>query len=387
MCQSLKLDRILSALVVAMAAFFLSHVSLQAQRFGRGPRVVSPEVNESKVTFRLHAPSADAVRLSGSEMRGMGFGGAEMTKNEEGIWEITLDLSPGYYRYNFSVDGVTIVDPGNAATSESNLRTWSMVGVPGEDWMDIQRIPHGIIGEVTYWSSILNKFRRLHVYTPPGYETSTDKYPILYLLHGALDSDDSWSTVGRSGIILDNLIAAGQAKPMIVVMPNGHTGPFSFGGGQAMFGEFEEEFVTDIMPFVEDRFRVHGDRANRAMAGLSMGGAHTLFIGIPNLEKFAYLGVWSSGIFGILNGGPTTGPGRDFEDQNKAILDDDAQKDGLKLFSFMIGEEDVLLETARTSVEMFKTHGFDVHLTETDGNHTWENWRKYLYEFAPKLFQ
>lgn len=356
----------------------------------RPPVVVSPEVTaDRQVTFRILAPKAELVQLGGSgDIPGTGFNQAKpLTKGENGVWEVTLGpLPPGAYRYSFNVDGVSVVDPRNPRTSESNENVWSLVYVPGAEWMDTKDVPHGAVSEVTYWSSTLNRFRRLHVYTPPGYESGEGRYPVFYLLHGAFDSDDSWSTVGRAGFILDNLIAAGKAKPMVVVMPHGHTGPFRFGA--PLGGEFEPEFVADILPQVEKRFRVHADRAHRAIAGLSMGGAHTLNIGIPHLDKFGYLGVYSSGIFGM-RGGPggnqTQGPS--FEERHKAILDDPKLKEGLTLFWFATGKDDFLVETSRATVELFKKHGFQVTYKESDGGHTWDNWRDYLHEFAPQLFE
>lgn len=382
-CYALPLTLLLTATV------------LQAQPRQQPPQVTSPEVAaDRKITFRIHAPKAESIQLGGSgDIPGTGFNQTSpLTKGENDIWSITVGpLAPGSYRYNFNIDGVGTLDPRNRLASESNSATWSLVDVPGADWLDTKNVPHGAVAEVTYWSTKLKKFRRLHVYTPPGYEAGTGKYPIFYLLHGAFDSDDSWSTVGRAGIILDNLIAAGKAKPMVVVMPNGHTGPFSFGGGGgagSMFGDFEAEFVTDIMPLVEKRYRVRTDRAHRAIAGLSMGGAHTLHIGIPHLDKFAYLGVYSSGIFGIAGGGPGGQPqGPSFEEQHQAILDDAKLKKGLKHFWFATGKDDFLVETTRGTVEMFKKHKFNVIYDETDGAHTWDKWRDYLNEFAPKLFQ
>jgi enterochelin esterase-like enzyme len=295
-------------------------------------------------------------------------------------------LDPGAYRYHFNVDGVTVLDPRNTRTSESNETVWSLVHVSGADWLDTRDVPRGAVSQVTYWSSTLDRFRRLHVYTPPGYESGEGRYPVLYLLHGAFDSDHSWSSVGRAGFILDNLIAAGKARPMIVVMPHGHTGPFRF--GMPLTGAFEPEFVTDIMPEIERRYRVHADRAHRALAGLSMGGAHTLNIGIPHLDKFGYLGVFSSGIFGIAGGpGGAQAQGPRFEERHRATLEDAALKDGLKLFWFATGRDDFLVETSRATVAMFKKHGFDVVYRETEGAHTWDKWREYLHEFAPQLFQ
>jgi len=375
------------AAVLLTALFLPSHAYAQP-RFGQGPRVVSPEVSPDRhVTLRILAPKAETVILGGGDIPGIGFGAQakSLTKGTNGVWEVTVGpLAPGAYRYSFNVDGVTVVDPRNPKTSESNENTWSLVNVPGADWLDTRDVPHGAVSAVTYWSSTLKRFRRLHVYTPPGYESGQEKYPVFYLLHGAFDSDDSWSSVGRAGFILDNLIAAGTAKPMVVVMPHGHTGPFTFGA--SLTGEFEPEFVADIMPQVEKRYRVYTDRAHRAIAGLSMGGAQTLNIGIPHLEEFAYLGVYSSGIFGIA-GGPMQTQGPSFEEKNKAILDDPKLKEGLKLFWFATGKDDFLVSTSRATVEMFKKHHFDVTYHESEGAHTWDNWREYLREFAPLLFQ
>jgi len=376
-------------LMLPGASPHLSTALAQAPGRSQPPPVISPEVSTNRqVTFRVLAPKAESVQLGSSDIPGFGFGqGKAMTKGTNGVWEVTIGpINPGAYRYNFNVDGVSVIDPRNPRTSESNENTWSLVHLSGAEFMDTKDVPRGAVAEVTYWSSTLGRFRRLHVYTPPGYETSTGQYPIFYLLHGAFDSDHSWSSVGRAGFILDNLIAAGKAKPMVVIMPHGHTGPFRFGTG---FGdEFEREFVADIMPQMEKRYRVRTDRANRALAGLSMGGMHTLNIGIPNLEKFAYLGVYSSGIFGIAGGpGGNQPQGPSFEEKFKAILDDATKKDGLKLFWFATGKDDFLVQTSRATVELFKKHQFNVIYKENEGGHTWINWREYLNEFAPMLFQ
>jgi enterochelin esterase family protein len=370
--------------IVALTAVPFTHAQ------PRGPRVVSPEVSTNReVTFRIRAPKAETVQLAGSgDIPAAGFGQSKtMTKGSNDVWEVTVGpLAPGAYRYSFNVDGVTVVDPRNPKTSESNENTWSLVYVPGADWLDTKDVPHGAVSAVTYWSTILKSFRRLHVYTPPGYESGEGKYPVFYLLHGAFDSDDSWSSVGRAGLILDNLIAEGKAKPMVVIMPHGHTGPFSF--GTPFSGNFESEFVADIMPHMEKRYRVYTDRAHRAMAGLSMGGAQTLNIAIPRLDQFAYLGVFSSGIFGIAGGpGGRQPEGARFEGEHKDTLDAPKLKEGLKLFWFATGKDDFLVATTRATVEMLKKHNFDVVYKETGGAHTWDNWRDYLREFAPQLFQ
>jgi enterochelin esterase-like enzyme len=354
----------------------------------RGPRVISPEISADRhVIFRILAPKADTVRLSGSDIPGVGQG-ADMTKDPNGVWEVTLDpLDSGAYRYNFNVDGVSVIDPRNPSTSESNMNTWSLVYIPGSDFMDTKDVPHGAVATVTYYSKSLKCFRRMHIYTPPGYESGQGKYPVFYLLHGAFDCDDSWTSVGRAGFILDNLIAAQKAKPMIVVMPAGHTGAFMFGRPRPAVDEFIQDFRGDIRPYVEKNYRVYIDRQNRAIAGLSMGGGHTINIAFPNLEDYAYIGVFSSGIFSLNRRNPQQQSGPSWEEQNKEKLDDPELKKGLKLLWFATGREDFLIGTTKSTVELFRKHGFDVVFKETDGAHTWINWRNYLNEFAPQLFQ
>lgn len=308
-------------------------------------------------------------------------------------------MNPGAYRYTFNVDGVETIDPHNPSTSESNANTWSLVYVPGAAFMDAQDVPHGSVAAVPYVSKVLKAERRLHVYTPPGYETSNQKYPVFYLLHGAGDCDDSWSSVGRAGYILDNLIASKKAKPMIVVMPAGHTTransglqlPTQAASGAALFeDDFSHEFEADIKPIIESRYRVLSGRQNRAIAGLSMGGNHALMIAIPHLDEYAYVGVFSSGLlntFGV-GGGPEP---RDrtaaWEATYKDRLDNSALKKGLKVMWFSTGSDDFLLGTTKTSVELLKKHAFNAQFDQSTGGHTWINWRNYLNEFAPRLFQ
>lgn len=383
---------LITAALLAQSSLFTSITQAQAPaRTGRGggpqsPRVVSPDISpERKLTFRLHAPKAEKVRLSAGDLPGLNQG-AEMTKGTNDVWEVTVGpVSPGAYRYNFNVDGVSVIDPRNPATSESNENTWSQVYVAGTDFMDTKDVPHGAVAEVTYYSTALKRFRRLHVYTPPGYESGKGKFPIFYLLHGAFDCDASWSTVGRAGFILDNLIAAKKAKPMLMVMPAGHTGPFRFGASSN--DEFERDFVTDIMPLMETRYRALTDRKHRALAGLSMGGAQTLNLGFGHLDKFAYLGVFSSGVFSLGRTNTNAPAGPTWEEKNKNALDDPKLKKGLKLVWFATGKEDFLLKTSQGSVEMLKKHQFNVVYKETAGAHTWIVWREYLNEFAPQLFQ
>lgn len=375
-------------LLPAFALMFAFAVSAQPPQAPPAPQVQSPEILDgNKVAFRILAPKASEVRLVGTDIPG-NQKGAPLAKGENGVWEVVLGpIDPGAYRYFFLVDGVAVVDPRNPLTSESNNNSWSLVYVPGAAFMDTADVPHGAVAEVTYYSTVLKRFRRMHVYTPPGYELGGGKYPVFYLLHGAGDSDNSWSTVGRAGFILDNLIAARKARPMIVVMPAGHTSRAPRIPGSTVADEFPQEFMTDILPYIEKHYRVMPDRAHRAIAGLSMGGAHTLNIAIPNLARFAYVGVYSSGIIGIVprpNMPPPQGPS--WEERNKAALEDAKARQGLKLFWFATGKDDFLLETSRVSVELFKKYGFPVQYKETEGAHTWIVWRNYLHEFAQKLF-
>ncbi|MBE0537475.1 MAG: esterase [Phycisphaerae bacterium] len=356
-----------------------------------GPQPVSPEVSADRlVTFRILAPNAQAVRVAGGDMPAIGQG-AEMKKGERGVWEVTLGpVDPGSYRYHFNVDGLSVIDPRNPATSESLSNTWSLVNVPGADFMDTKNVPHGAVAEVTYYSNSLKRFRRMHIYTSPGYESCQGKFPVFYLLHGASDSDDSWTSVGRAGFIMDNLIAAGKAKPMVVVMPAGHTGPFNWGESLPGADAFVEDFVKDVMPYVDSHYRVHTDRPNRAVAGLSMGGAQTLTLLVGHMDQFGYAGVFSSGVFelgGRRMGNQAADSGPSWEARNTRVLDDVELKKGLQLLWFATGKEDFLLETSRRTVEVFKKHNFEVVYKETEGAHTWINWRLYLNEFAPLLFK
>jgi enterochelin esterase family protein len=358
----------------------------------RPPEFDSVEVSgERAVTFRLFAPKATDVRLSSSDLPLGTPAGLEMKKGDNGVWEATTEPVPaGAYRYNFNVDGLAVIDPRNPATSESNMNTWSLATVAGSEVSDLKDVPHGAVAKVPYFSKSLNRFRRMHVYTPPGYETSAETYPVLYLLHGAFDCDASWSTVGQAGSILDNLIAAGKARPMVLVMPMGHTGPFRFGPGNSFekqMAEFVQDFQQDIRPLVEKRYRISPRRQHRAIAGLSMGGAHTLTIAMDDLGDFGYFGVFSSGVFGIDRGGTENGPGAAWTSRYKDTLANPDLKKGLRLVWFATGKDDFLLATSRATVEALKGHGFDVTYKETGGGHTWLNWRDYLHEFSQLLFQ
>jgi enterochelin esterase family protein len=389
----------------------LAQPGAPANQQSQAPVVSSPEVSaDGQITFRLLAPQAKNVRLTGSDIPGVGAG-KEMAIDDAGVWALTLGpIAPGSYRYNFNVNGVAVIDPRNPLVSESNNNVWSLVHAPGSEFSDTKNVPHGAVAAVTYYSTALGKFRRMHVYTPPGYESGQGKFPVFYLLHGAGDCDDSWTSVGRAGFILDNLIAAKKAKPMIIVMPAGHTRPFGRGplpgiaqpsGGAPPPDEFIQDFMTDIMPYVEKNYRLLAGRENRAIAGLSMGGNQTLNIALPNLEKFGYIGVFSSGLLNVFtrptpgagappaaNATPQITPaGEAWLKQHQAKLDDANLKKGLKLLWVGIGKDDFLLSNSNATVELLKKHGFAPIARETEGGHTWINWRNYLNEFAPQLFQ
>jgi len=392
----------------------------QAGRGGaRPPAVVSPEVlPDRRVVFRILAPNAATAALSAGDIPASSLApagtapaappapgppaGAVFTKNEIGVWESTVGpVPPGAFRYVFLVDGVRTLDPVNTKTSESNTANWSLFFVPGSDLEDVKDVPQGAVAEVYYASAVLKTTRRMHVYTPAGYESGSQKYPVFYLLHGAGDTDDAWTSVGRAGFILDNLIAARQAVPMIVVMPAGHQpvvpGAATPGAAGATAAAappavhpFTLEFVTDVMPYVERHYRTLTDRPHRAIAGLSMGGSQTLGVAFRHLARFAYIGVFSSGA--TLGGGRGVTPGTapappDWESVHRADLDNVALKKGTKLVWLSTGVDDRLIANTRTTVELLKKHGFQPEFKESPGGHTWLNWRDYLREFAPRLFK
>ncbi len=350
----------------------------------RGPAVVSPEVlPDRRVTFRILAPKAEEVRLNGSDIPGLGQG-RPMERGENGVWEVTVGpIDPGAYRYNFGVDGVSVIDPRSPSVSESNQNVWSLVQVPGADFMDVRDVPHGAVASVHYPSTVLGRIRRVHVYTPPGYEAGQDRYPVFFLLHGAGDSDDSWTSVGRAGIILDNLIAVKEARPMIAVFPAGHTpGRIESAGAPrapGSFDDFVDDFLKDLVPYIDSHYRTLTGRNDRAIAGLSMGGGQTLSIAIPHLRDFGYIGVFSSALFQ-----PSLA---DWEKEHQGELDDAEWKAGLKLLWFSTGSEDFLVARTRSTVDLLKKHGYNLIYKESAGGHTWINWRNYLKEFAPLLFR
>jgi enterochelin esterase-like enzyme len=355
--------------------------------------LVSPEIqSDHKVTFRVYAPKASEVAVGGD------FGAAvKLTKDENGVWSATVGpLTPDYYSYSFTVDGVRTLDPKNPTIKQGIASLDNMFYMAGKEteFQDNKNVPHGEVRQVWYHSSTLDTQRRMHVYTPPGYESSKDSYPVFYLLHGGGDEDSGWSTIGRAGFILDNLLAEKKAKPMLVVMPNGslpRPKDFPrFTPGQprspeftkamaALQQRFTDELLKEVVPFVEKHYRVREGAENRALAGLSMGGGQTLAAVASNPDKFGYVGVWSAGIFG---------DAAEWEKQHSTFLEsDDKVNQTIKLFSISVGDKDFTFAGSRELSELLTRHGIKNELHVSGGGHTWINWRQYLNELAPQLFR
>jgi enterochelin esterase family protein len=389
-----------AGLVFGLLVSGLVAVSASAQPPQRKPtpndRLISLEVSaDHKVTFRIYAPKASEVTVRGDWMTTMEP--VKLTKDDQGVWSAAVGpLTPDFYSYAFNVDGVKTLDPKNPMIKQGIGSVDNMFFVPGKeaDFEDNKKVPHGEIRQVWYQSSTLNTQRRMHVYTPPGYDAGTDKYPVFYLLHGGGDEDSGWSTIGRAGFILDNLIADKKAKPMLVVMPNGSLprpanmpritpgqtpSPEAAKAMAAFRQRFTDELLKDIIPVVEKNFRVRTGAENRALAGLSMGGGQTLNAVTSHPNQFAYVGVWSAGI------GQNAA---DWEKRNATFLDSsDKVNATVKLFSISVGDKDFTFAGSKNLAELLKKHGIKNELHVSGGGHTWINWRNYLNEFAPRLFQ
>jgi enterochelin esterase family protein len=350
---------------------------------------------DNKVTFRIYAPKASEVTLRGDWMEG--FEPQKLTKDDQGIWSLTVGpLTPDYYSYTFTVDGVRTVDPKNAEIKQGIAGVDSMFLLPGKEaaFEENKPVPHGEIRKIWYHSATLDTQRRMHVYVAPGYDQSKENYPVFYLLHGGGDEDSGWSTIGRAGFILDNLIAEKKAKPMLVVMPNGSLprpakfptftpgkpSPEAMAALAALQERFTNELLKEVVPTVEKTFRVREGAENRALAGLSMGGGQTTRMLTSHPDQFGYIGIWSAGLFG--------GSTAEFEKQNPTFLDsaDKVNKD-VKLLTITVGDKDFALAGSKALSEVLTKHGIKNELRITGGGHTWINWRQYLNEFAPRLFQ
>jgi enterochelin esterase-like enzyme len=354
-------------------------------------RFKSVEADASgNVTFRLCAPNANEVYVSSTDLPGIipfggnGPAGLKMTKGADGVWSATTaaSVAADNYRYNFLVDGAPVPDPEATTFSKERSGTRSTFELPGEagrfqSWDP--KVAHGVVSVFEYWSASLGAQRRAHIYTPPGYMRDGKRYPVLYLVHGAGDSDDSWTSTGHAQYILDNLLAAGKARPMIIVMPFGHT-PDRAGTNILANNDFGNDLLKDLIPAIDASFRTVAKPQSRAMAGLSMGGAHTIRNGLTHPEVFRYVGVFSMG----LGMGGNQADVADYEKQNAAALARSAKE--LKLVYYAMGKEDFLYGTVAPTRAMLDRQGIHHIYNESGGGHTWINWRRYLNDFLPRLF-
>ena len=393
------------SIIVAML-FCTVTVSAQQALWG-GQDIISPEIHpDNRVTFRLMAPEATRVEITGDflptqrrqtpmgEMNVPGVVG--LTKNANGVWEFTTPepLAPELYSYSLIINGVRVTDPNNVymIRDVASVTSVFIIGGGRADLYKVNDVPHGTVARRWYDTPTLGTSRRITIYTPPGYETSNARYPVLYLLHGAGGDEEAWVALGRATQILDNLIAQGKAKPMIVVMTNGNVtqraaaGEWERGmvkptlwGDTRMDGEFERAF-PDVMRFIESNYRTLENKANRAIAGLSMGGFHSFHISKEYPDKFDYVGLFSSA-FGVSQVGISP------------IYDNLEEKlrrqftTPPKLYWIACGTDDFLYQANIDFVRMLEANNYPHVYFETDGGHIWRNWRIYLTEFVPKLFR
>lgn len=382
-------------LFILLAVFCLDMHAQQA--LWGGEEITSPEINsDNKVTFRFKAENAKEVKISGDwlPMEGWKPGSAAMTKGEKGIWTYTTDVLPSeLYSYSFYADGIRCTDPNNVylIRDVATVTNVFIVGNGQADLYQVNKVPHGTVSRRWYNSAGAGMNRRLTIYTPPGYESGKQKYPVLYLLHGMGGDEEAWIALGRTAQILDNLIAQGKAKPMVVVMTNGNIsqeaapGESSLGLNKptmqlpnTMDGKFEETFM-DVVKFIEGNYRVKTDKAHRAIAGLSMGGFHSLHISRYYPNTFDYVGLFSAAIL------PNEKIKSKIYDNFDATLK--AQKDnGYKLYWIGMGKTDFLYKSGVEYRAKLDQIGLKYTYVESEGGHTWRNWRVYLSQFAPLLF-
>lgn len=333
------------------------------------------------VTFTLRAPEATDVKLSGDFTQSA----LTMTKAQDGTWSVTTGpLRPALYNYAFTVNGVRVVDPANpmlgAADRGSGSSLFEVKGDQPAPW-DVQPVPHGAVHINYYVSKKFEAPRMVYIYTPPGYETSSAKYPTLYLMHGAGGEESSWFAEGHANLIVDNAIAAGTAKPMVVVMPYGRPGPAARFGPAPVPSPtqgvvFPNDVVEDIVPFAEKNYRISARADDRAIAGLSMGGNQTLETGLTHLDTFHYIGAFSPVVF-------NQSAEQDFKE---ALADPDATNKKLKLFYIYCGKTDTLFSSIQSFSQLLDQRHIHHKFVETEEWHVWRNWRDYLADFAPLLF-
>lgn len=371
------------AAVALMAIAPMSAQELANFNFGRTKQVKSPEIKGDSVTFRLSANYATVVTLTGNW--DPTYGSTPMKKGNDGVWELTMALpEPEIYTYNFVVDGVAVNDPQNYMVQRDGTRYLNMLMVPGERTAPYNETAHrGTVSYKWYDSKILGINRRVTVYTPYGYEKSGKKYPVLYLLHGAGGDEEAWSSMGRAAQILDNLIEQGKAEPMIVVMPNGNpnqqaaatmglpTSQMNFRDPQ-FANAYVRSLCEEIVPFIQKEYRTIAKPEKRAIAGLSMGGGHTIAASQLYPSMFDYICPLSMG----------AAPSDESIKQLQGL-----KKDGYKLYWLACGNTDFLFERAKQLDQTLTEQGLDHTFYVSEGGHTWANWRLYLQTFAPLLFK
>jgi enterochelin esterase-like enzyme len=338
--------------------------------------------SDHMLTFRVYAPKAQDVELRGDYKRSENASSAKLTRGDNGVWSVTVGpAEPGTYRYTFVIDGVQTVDPKGHTAFERLDNVWSLVTVPGAEFQDEKAdVPHGTMETVWYPSATLGRMRRMHIYTPASYRGGQQRYPVLYLLHSAAETDEGWPTEGRLNIIMDNMIAANRVKPMIVVMPAGEVNAAFFRDKLIDdVNTFDQEFVKDIVPYVEKNYRVIADRQHRAFAGASMGGMEMLQAALLHLDQVAYVGIFSSGWF---EHGDIP-----FVKDHEDLLSDAAAKRNLKLLWSGVGRQDMTAyEVTQQMLKVLRAHGFTPEYDETEGAHNWITWRDYLITFTQKIF-
>jgi len=342
--------------------------------------LVSPDVlPDGRVTFRLNAPKADEVVLTGEFLDGP----KTFARDADGVWSVTVGpIAPEIYHYNFTIDGVRTIDPSNpqlkTGSTPSTIASVLEIKHPSPAFYDAQPVPHGEIRTHWYPSKSLGTVRRLTVYTPPGYDKNqSTRYPVLYLFHGANADENAWYRLGRANLILDNLLAAGAIKPFIVVMPFGYG--VTPGGAQAdNTAKFSKDLLDDVIPYIDVSYRTIADRTNRAIVGLSMGGGQALNIGLNNIDLFSYVGGFSAAI----------GNAASFPKTYANLTANAGQVNSkLKLLWIGCGTEDSLFGASKSFSEWLTAANIKHTFRETGGAHTWMVWRRYLHEVAPLLFK
>jgi enterochelin esterase-like enzyme len=349
----------------------------------RYPRILP----DNRVIFQVNVPQANSVQVDLGKLY-------DMQKDDRGIWKVTTDPQiPGFHYYSLVIDGFRFSDPASESFYGTG-RMSSAIDIPetGADFYTIKDVSHGDIRHKNYFSKTTGTWRSINIYTPPGYDISgKEDYPVLYIQHGGGEDERGWAVQGKTDIILDNLIAEGKAKPMLVVIPNGNvTKPGMTGGGyndEAM-AVFREELLGSVIPFIESNYRVKPGAANRAVAGLSMGGGQAFYTGLRNTDMFANVGVFSTGLFGGI-GRPGGGAGGfDAEATIPGILTNpESFKKNRRVFYISVGEQDPRIDPTKKLIQTFREKGLNVEFASFPGGHEWQVWRKSLHDFAQKLFK